>query len=99
KLRYHCCPELAHTARMPKDQIDAAGLGPRELVERLVGGLGHFSNTVQSSWLVDLCQRFYGFEDDAITLDNWQTLYDQAEATMASADWPSTVLQIGRAHV
>lgn len=92
-LGYHYYTELAHSAGMPKEQIESAGIGPRELVRRLVGGLGHLSNTVQSSWLVDLCQRFYGFEDDAITLDNWETLYDQAEATMASADWPSTVLQ------
>ena len=92
-LGYHYYTELAHSAGMPKDQIEAPGIGPRELVGRLVGGLGHLSNTVQSSWLVDLCQRFYGFEEDAITLDNWETLYDQAEATMAAADWPTTVLQ------
>ncbi len=92
-LGYHYYTELAHSAGMPKDQIESPGLEPRELVRRLVGGLGHLSNTVQSSWLVDLCQRFYGFEDDAITLDNWEALYDQAEATMATADWPTTVLQ------
>lgn len=92
-LGYHYYTELAHSAGMPKDQIEEPGIEPRELVRRLVGGLGHLSNTVQSSWLVDLCQRFYGFEDDAITLDNWEQLYDQAEATMASADWPTTVLQ------
>ncbi len=92
-LGYHYYTELAHSAGMPKDQIEVPGIEPRELVGRLVGALGHLSNTIQSSWLVDICQRFYGFEDDAITPDNWETLYDQAEATMAAADWPTTVLQ------
>src|SRR5690606_11715192 len=53
-LGYHYYTELAHSAGMPKDQIESPGLGPRELVELLVGCLGHLSNTVQSSWLVDL---------------------------------------------
>lgn len=92
-LGYHYYTELAHSAGLPKAQIEAADLPPRELVGRLVQSLSHLSNTVQYSWLVDLCQRFYGFQDDAITLDNWQTLYDQAEAAMASADWATTVLQ------
>jgi glucuronate isomerase len=91
-LGYHYYTELAHSSGMPKNQIEADGLSPRELVGRLVGALGNLSNTVQYSWLIDLCQRFYGFQHDAITPDNWETLYDQSEAVMASADWPSTVL-------
>jgi glucuronate isomerase len=92
-LGYHYYTELAHSAGMPKGEIESPGLAPRELVGRMVTSLGHLSNTVQCEWLVDLCQRFYGFEQDAITLDNWQTLYDQAESAMASADWPTTVLE------
>jgi glucuronate isomerase len=92
-LGYHYYTELAHSAGMPKGEIESPGLSPRESVGRMVASLGHLSNTIQCEWLVELCQRLYGFEEDAITLDNWQTLYDQAESAMASADWPTTVLE------
>ena len=92
-LGYHYYTELAHASGMPKDAIESPGLSPRELVERLVGGLAPLSNTAQFAWLVDICKRFYGFEADSVTPDNWETLYDQAETAMESADWPTEVLR------
>jgi len=92
-LGYHYYTELAHASGMPKSQIESPGMSPRELVSRLVGALEHLTNTAQYSWLIEICQQLYGFEHDSITADNWESLYDRAESTMASADWASTVLE------
>jgi len=92
-LGYHYYTELVHSAGTPKAQIESAGLAPRELVKRLVGGLHHLSNTAQHSWLIDICQRFFDFEGDVIDESNWESLYDAAEAKMGLADWADVVLE------
>lgn len=92
-LGYHYYTELVHASGMPKSQIESPGMSPRELVSRLVGALEHLTNTAQYSWLIEICRQLYGFEQDSITPDNWETLYDRAESMMASADWASTVLE------
>jgi glucuronate isomerase len=91
-LGYHYYTELAHAAGMPKSQIESPGMSPRDLVGRLVGGLQHLTNTAQYSWLIEICKQLFEFEDDSITPDNWETLFDRAQSFMASADWASTVL-------
>ena len=70
---------------MPQERIEEPGLDPKEKVGRLVECLGPLENTIQYSWLVEMCQEFFGFEDDAITPDNWEALYDRAAAPMAAA--------------
>ncbi len=91
-LGYHYYTELAHAAGMPKAEIEDASLSPRELVGRLVTGLGPIENTAQYSWLIEICRVFFGFEGDRIDSSNWESLYDASERHMASADWPRTVL-------
>ena len=39
----------------PRERIEAAGLGPKEKVHRLVEWLGPLENTVQASWLLEMC--------------------------------------------
>lgn len=92
-LGYHYYTELVHSAGMPKHLIESADLSPRELVGRLVKGLHHLSSTAQHAWLLDICHRFFGFEDDVINESNWESLYDAAESTMQNADWADTVLE------
>lgn len=91
-LGYHYYTELAHSAGMPKSQIESGSIGPKELVERLVGRLGPLENTVQYSWLIEICQMFFGFEDDRLHAGNWESLYDRSESIMAAAQWPDMVL-------
>ena len=91
-LGYHYYTELAHSAGMPKAEIEEAGISPRELVRRLVGGLRHIDNTANYAWLVQLCKKFFEFQDDRVDADNWESLYDAAEQRMATADWSQTVL-------
>ncbi len=91
-LGYHYYTELIHSAGMPREEIEEAGLPPRELVKRLVHGLPNIENTANYQWLISICRTFFGFEDSRIDHSNWESLYDAAEARMNSAEWPQMVL-------
>jgi glucuronate isomerase len=95
-LGYHYYTELAHSAGLEKSRIEEPGLDPKEKVERLVGKLGDLENTIQYSWLIEMCQVFFGFEEDRLTPHNWERLYDTAAAKMAEPDWEEQVLRISR---
>lgn len=92
-MGYHYYTELAHSAGLSKSQIEEPGLDPKTKVGRLVEWLDRLDNTVQVSWLVALCQRFFGFQDDRITPANWESLYDAATSKMAEPDWEDQCLR------
>ncbi len=92
-MGYHYYTELAHSAGLAKSQIEEPGLDPKTKVGRLVEWLDKLDNTVQVSWLVALCQRFFGFQDDRITPANWEKLYDDAAAKMATPSWEDDCLK------
>lgn len=92
-MGYHYYTELAHSAGMPKDRIEEPGLDPKTKVGRLVESLGHLDNTIQVSWLVELCRKFFGFNEEQITTSNWEALYDRAAAKMAEPDWEDQCLK------
>ncbi len=91
-LGYHYYTELAHSAGMPRKQIEEAGLEPRAKVERLVKNLEPIQNTIQYSWFVEMSQQLFDFQDDRVTTKNWQPLYDVAVAKMSASDWATQVL-------
>jgi glucuronate isomerase len=92
-LGYHYYTELAHSAGMAKDQIEAPELDPKEKVGRLIENMGPIDNTVQSSWFVEMAQQLLGFEGEQVTTDNWESLYDNASERMASDGWAAEVLE------
>lgn len=92
-MGYHYYTELAHSAGLPREQIEEPGLDPKEKVGRLVTKLDDLENTAQVSWLLEMCREFFGFEGDAITPDNWESVYDSASAKMAEPDWEQQVLR------
>jgi len=92
-LGYHYYTELAHSAGMPKNRIEEAGIDPKEKVARLIANLGPIDNTIQYSWFVEMAQAFFGFEGDRITADNWEAIYDTAAMAMSSVGWADEVLQ------
>ncbi len=92
-LGYHYYTELAHSAGMPRAQIEEPGISPKEKVGRLIANMGPIDNTIQYSWLVEMCQQLFGFQDSAITVDNWEALYDHAEAQMGAPDWAQQVMR------
>jgi glucuronate isomerase len=95
-LGYHYYTELAHSAGMPREEIEEPGLDPREKVRRLVSYLPALRNTAQYSWLVEICQTFFGLDDPDLTPDNWEAVYDRAQQQMAAAGWEDEVLQRSR---
>ena len=92
-LGYHYYTELAHSAGMPRDQIEEQGIEPKEKVRRLVERLGPLENTIQYSWLIEIAREFFGFSDYQLTPQNWEHLYDKAVDTMAQPDWADQVLK------
>ena len=99
-LGYHYYTELAHSAGLPKDQIDphgdGTGIEPREKVRRLVPYLGKLRNTAQVAWLNEICREFYGLGEeipgDRLDESNWEAVYDRAEQVMALPDYEDRVL-------
>jgi glucuronate isomerase len=92
-LGYHYYTELAHSAGLAREQIEEPGLDAKEKVARLVPSLHDIENTVQYSWLIGLCRAFFQFDDDIITLANWERLYDRAQGVLAQPDWEKQVLE------
>ncbi|QDU95448.1 glucuronate isomerase [Lignipirellula cremea] len=91
-LGYHYYTELAHSAGMPKSEIEQQDLDPRELVGRLFENLEPLANTIQYSWFVEIAQAFFGLEGDELKSGDWSTLYETALAKMAADDWADQVL-------
>jgi glucuronate isomerase len=92
-LGYHYFTELAHSAGMPRESIEVAGMDPREKVRRLVEHLEPLQNTIQYSWLLDIARTFFGFTGEQITRDNWEAVYDTSIRKASQADWPQQVLR------
>ncbi len=92
-LGYHYYTELAHSAGMPKAQIEEPGLDPREKTRRIISGLGPIENTIQYSWFMEIAREFFGFKDELVTTKNWEGLYDAALKKMQSPDWAGQVLK------
>jgi len=92
-LGYHYYTELAHSAGMPRLWIEESGLSPKDKVGRLVEGLGPIENTIQYSWLIEMLKEFFGFDDECLTKENWETLYDSSAAQMQFPDWANRVLR------
>jgi glucuronate isomerase len=78
---------------MPRTLIEAEGLSPREKVGRLVEHLGPLQSTIQYSWLMELSRVLFDFDAAALTVDNWETLFDRSAALMAKPGWADEVLR------
>jgi glucuronate isomerase len=98
-LGYHYYTELAHSAGMRREWIEQPGLSPKEKVGRLIEGLGPIENTIQYSWLIEMLREFFGFDDERLTPNNWESVYDRAAAKMQSAGWAGEVLRRSQLEV
>jgi glucuronate isomerase len=92
-LGYHYYTELIHSAGMPREQIEEAGLDPKEKVRRLIERIGPITNTIQYAWLLELARSLFDFPaDEDLTARNWEHLYDTAAVRMAEPTWEQEVL-------
>ncbi len=100
-LGYHYYTELAHSAGMPRELIEpvatagkpAPVIEPREKVSRMMQHLGAIDNTVQWSWMLDLCRNLFDWDEDRIDGSNWERLFDRAETVCQAKDWEEQVLK------
>ncbi|QGJ72229.1 Uronate isomerase [Planctomycetales bacterium 10988] len=93
-LGYHYYTELAHSAGMPKAVIEGEPLEPKEKVGRLVEHLPPLDNTIQYSWFIEMAQTFFGFEEERLTVENWESLYDRSLEKMNQPTWEEEVLKL-----
>jgi glucuronate isomerase len=93
-LGYHYYTELAHSAGMPREQIEEPGIDPKEKVRRLVTRMEPLRNTVQYSWFLELAQAYFDFpKGEHVTTANWEKLYENAAKKMAQPEWEDQVLE------
>ena len=95
-LGYHYYTELAHSAGMPKEQIEEDGLDPKEKVGRLIANMGPIDNTIQYSWFVEMAQALLDWDQETIDESNWEQLYDLAAEKMSAESWSQEVLDRSR---
>ena len=95
-LGYHYFTELAHSAGVPREQIEGEGVPAEPRLDAVVGGLSKFSNTVQHSWLLKIARDLFGFEHAAVTLENWRELDASIRRLTADASWENRVLAESR---
>ena len=95
-LGYHYYTELAHSSGLPRERIEEPGISPQEKVARLVPALGPLENTIQYSWLIEMLRAFFDFQEERLTPDNWEALYDLSAATMSRPGWAEEVLRRSR---
>ena len=95
-LGYHYYTELAHSSGMPREEIEEQGLEPREKVRRLAGYLDRIDNTVQLSWLFEMCRALFDHEIDHFSTDNWEEVFTAAEKALTRTGWEDEVLERSR---
>lgn len=90
-LGYHYYTELAHSAGMEKSLIEKDQT-PRELVGTLVSRFGCLNNTIQFSWFSEMLSELFGV-DQAVTEENWETVYDQVQGKLDQEGWTDEVFE------
>lgn len=92
-LGYHYYTELVHSAGMSRESIEDSQLDPRQRVQCLAQGIGQIDNTVQLSWLLEAARGLFDIEIDRLDTNNWEMLFDAAQAKMSSPNWEDEVLK------
>ena len=75
-LGYHYFTELAHSAGMSKEVL-ADDNPDEQMLPQLIEAMEALDNTVQYSWMIELAQELFDFQDQRLTRDNWQGLADE----------------------
>ena len=95
-LGYHYYTELAHSAGLARERIEAEGISDREKVQRLAERLEPLRNTVQYSWLMQIAREFYDFDEPYLDGGNWEALFESVDRKSQAADWPDEILRQSR---
>lgn len=91
-LGYHYYTELAHTIGADNERLKP-GNDPIERSRYLFEFLPRLENTVQYSWLLDICQTFFGWESDRLTPGDFDSVWNLADKKLQQPDWEQQVWQ------
>ena len=92
-LGYHYYTELAHSAGLPREQIEDESVSRKERVGRLMTRLADIDNTVQFSWFVEIANRLFDCQCETVDESNWEKVFDAAQQKMAEPNWDEQVLE------
>ncbi|MDA0659266.1 MAG: glucuronate isomerase [Planctomycetota bacterium] len=95
-LGYHYYTELAHSAGLPREQIEDSQLSSKQRAELLLRHLGPIDNTIQFSWLLEMARELFGFDSTRIDQRNWESLYDAADECFRRKTWEAEVLEASK---
>ncbi|MFQ3649495.1 MAG: amidohydrolase [Gemmataceae bacterium] len=90
-LGYHYYTELAHSAGMSQEPLDA-NVPPRERVRAILAHMPRYDNTVQYAWFIDICKTFLGYDGEQVSAADADRLFEAAERLMSQPDWEHQVL-------
>jgi glucuronate isomerase len=91
-LGYHYYTELAHAIGADRKRLTPE-TDPRERSRYLFKYLPRLENTVQYSWLLEICQTFFGWTGDRLTPGDFETVWNLAEQKLNQPDWEQHVWQ------
>jgi glucuronate isomerase len=89
-LGYHYYTELAHSAGMPQDVLQA-GVNPKDRCREIIRWMDRYDNTAQYAWFVDIVRTFLGFDGTCVTLADADALFDKSVQVFGAKDWEQQV--------
>ncbi len=89
-LGYHYYTELAHSSGLAREAI-APGRPDEEMIPALLTAMENITNTAQYSWMVELAQTLFDFEEPRLTAANYEPL---ARAVRERAERPGRAREI-----
>ncbi len=72
-LGYHYYTELAHSSGLARDAV-APERPDEEMIPALLTAMENITNTAQYSWMVELAQTLFDFDEPRLTADNYEPL-------------------------
>ena len=81
-LGSNCLTELAFSAGLEQEALAEGEPGPKA-VEKLVGAMSAFDNTVQYGWVMDMARDLFDFPHAKLSENNWRELAGAVESEAA----------------
>ena len=89
-LGYHYYTELAHSSGLAREAI-APERPDEEMIPALLTAMENITNTAQYSWMIELAQTLFDFDEPRLTADNYEPL---ARAVSERAERPGRAREI-----
>lgn len=92
-LGYHYYTELAHSAGMPKSEIEEPGISGEEKVRRLFQYMPTISNTIQFSWFQEILTELFELPSGEFEPTDFETIWSKSTEKLSAENWLDEVMQ------